>query len=287
MIDRLALKYPLMLLGILGLVVLSGCGDNKYQRAYETAKTLSSDGSLSDTEAVKYLESSEDVLQQLAGIKIKAQNRHLYVLEKLLERYENLKMWPKAIETADKLIDLQPTTIDWYIRKGRAHVRLSKVDESHYEPAERAFRAALELDSDSLRAHYGLGLLYGFHMDKIPRARRHLRQAAYETTITVKNRPEVVDARFALGKLEFQSERFDQAREAFDSILKLESISSESRFLAQKNLGDVARRTGSTELAKQHYHKAYDINPVDSSIRQRLRSLGVEIDDRFERFDRD
>lgn len=267
------------------LWTLTGCGDNKFESAYETAQTLSADGSLTDTESIKYFKSSQELLRELAGIKIKAEQRNLYVLEKLLDRYQNLDMWPRAIETAEKLIQLQPTNAEWYIRKGRAHVQMSTVSESHHEPAERAFRTALEIDANSIRAHFGLGLLYGFHMDEVEKARRHLRKAAYEIPITVKNRPEVVDARFALGKLEFQNGRVNQAKEAFDSILNMESLSSESRFLAQKNLGDVYRRRGSTEMAKQHYHRAYEINPVDSTIRNRLRSLGVEVQDRFNRFE--
>lgn len=265
---------------------VAGCGDNKFQEAYETAKTLSSNGDLTDTQAIKYYGTSQELLRQIAGLKIKAERRNLYVLRQLLGHYEDLEMWSQVVETADKLVGLQPTNKEWYIRKGRAHIQLSTVDSSHHEPAERAFRAALEIDPNSLKAHYGLGVLYGFHMDEGAKARRHLRKAAYETKVTVKNRPEVVDARFALGKFEYETGNLSAARKAFQSILGMESLTSESKFLAQKNLGDVYRRMGSTELAKQHYHQAYNINPVNSSVRDRLRSLGVEIEDRFNRFER-
>lgn len=270
---------------ILSLLALVGCGDSGYKDTYEVAKKLSNRGPLTDTEYVRRLETSEELLDQVAGIKIKAIQRKLYVLEKMLNQYENLKMWPKVIETAKKLVELQPSNIEWYLHQGRAHTNMAGVREESVEKAERSFRTALELEPDSIKAHYGLGILYGFHTGDIKLARRHLNKAANDVEITVKNRPEVVQARFALGKLEYQNGNSSPARETFKSILGMESISQEAKFLAQKNLGDVYRQMGSRELAKQHYHKAYELEPTDSQIRSRLRGLGVEVQDRFNRFE--
>jgi len=262
-----------------------GCGQEDYEETYEVAKQLSQKGPLTDTEYVRRLETSEDLLRQITSLKIRASDRQLYVLRQLLEHYENLRMWNKAQPVAERLTRLQPTKEEWHLRLGRIHATLARQDEDHIELAERAFRTVLEMDSDSVRANYGLGLLYGFHADKPKRGLKFLRRAAHETDVTVKNRPHVVDARFALGKLEFREGRTEPARKAFESILEMDSISKESRFLALKNVGDVYRSRNSTELAKVYYHKAYEIQPTDSSVRSRLRNMGVTVEDRFNRFE--
>jgi lipopolysaccharide biosynthesis regulator YciM len=271
---------------LLFLVVLTaGCGQSDLERTYEVAKRLTDKGSLSDTQYVRHLETSEELLDQIAGITIKASQRRLYVLQQLVNHYENLKMWPKAVEVAKKLSELQPGNIEWYLHLGRFHSNMIASDRSHIEQAERAFRTALEIDPNSIQAHFGLGLLYGFHTDDLNRARQHLEKASYEIPVTVKNRPDVVDARFALGKLEYQEGNLDRARDVFRSILQLESISAQSRFQAHRNLGDVFMSMGVTEMAKQQYHEAYEIQPYNSAIRSKLRNLGVTVEDRYNRFE--
>lgn len=278
-------KRTFAVLSCLFVVALTGCGESEYERTYRVAKELSQKGPLTDTEYVQRLETADELLEQVTSVKIRASERHLYVLQRLLGHYENLEMWNKAVPVAERLTRLQPTNEEWHRHLGRIHSTLSRTDESHVEPAERAFRTALELNPDSIRANYGLGLLYGFHADEVQRGRKFLRRAAYEQNVTVKNRPHVVDARFALGKLEFEKGETAAAQEAFESILEMESISREARFLALKNIGDVHRSRNATELAKQSYHKAYEIEPTDSQIRSRLRNLGVTVEDRFNRFE--
>jgi tetratricopeptide (TPR) repeat protein len=267
------------------VIVLAGCGNEPYEETYQVAKKLSQKGPLTDTEYVRRLETSDELLEQIASLKLRASDRQHYVLRRSLNHYENLRMWNKALPVAEKLTRLQPTKEEWYIRLGRIHATLSRVEEGHIEPAVRAFETALEIDPESVRANYGLGMVYGFHADKPKQGRTYLRKAAYEIPVTVKNRPHVVDARFALGKLEFQEGRTGAAQEAFEKILEMESVSQESRFLALKNLGDVHRSRNAKELAKEYYHKAYDIQPTDSSVRSRLRQLGVTVEDRFNRFE--
>lgn len=270
---------------VMGVFLLAGCGEEPYERTYEVAKELSQKGPLTDTEYVRRLETSNELLEQITSLKIRASERQLYVLRRLLDHYDNLQMWNEALPVAERLTQLQPTKEEWHLRLGRIHATLVRQDDSHIEPAERAFRTVLEMNPNSVRANYGLGLLYAFHADEPKRGRKFLQRAANEIKVTVKNRPHVVDARFALGKLEFGEGRSEAAREAFESILEMSSISKESRFLALKNLGDVYRSRNSTELAKEYYHKAYQIQPTDSSVRSRLRNMGVTVEDRFNRFE--
>ncbi len=270
---------------VISVFLVLGCGQEDYEETYEVAKRLSQKGPLTDTEYVRHLETSDELLKQITSIKIRASNRQHYVLRNLLDHYENLEMWRKAASVAERLTQLQPTKEQWHVRLGRVHARLSQVDEDHIEPAQRAFRTALEINPDSVQANYGLGVLHGFHAGNPDKGRRFLRQAAYKSKVNAKTRPYVVEARFALGKLEFQQDKWEAAREAFEKILDLESISRESRFLALKNVGDVYRSRNSNDLAKKYYQRAYDIEPTDSAVRSRLRSLGVTVEDRFNRFE--
>lgn len=281
MYKKQLLWFPVFFL----LILLTGCGENELQKNYELAKKLSNKGPLTDTGFVRRLETSEELLEQIARVKIKASKQHVYVLEKMLDNYENLKMWNKAAGVAEKLTSLQPGKLKWYIRLGRIHSHLSVRDESHIVQAERAFRTALELEPNSIRAHYGLGVLYGFRTDKIELAREHLKQASFDNKVTVKKRPYIMESRFAFGKFEYSQGNPARAVEPFKSILEMESIPTEARFLAHKNLGDVYKSMNSSELASQHYQKAYDIQPTNSEIRSRLRSLGVSVEDRYNRFE--
>jgi lipopolysaccharide biosynthesis regulator YciM len=272
-----------VLIVLLLSIFLVGCGETDYEKTYRVAKELSSKGSLTDTEYVRRLATSQELLEDIASIKIEASKRKLYVLEQLLDHYEKLDMWPEARKVADRLVELQPTNIEWYLHLGRIHSNLSKVDDSHIKPAERAFKTALEMDPNSIKANYGIGVLYGFRKGNIEQGRRYLEKAGYDNEMTVQNKPIIVDARFALGKLEYQNNNFRAARETFKSILDMTSISTSARAIANKNLGDVYRAMNSTDLAKQAYLRSYDLDPTNSQVRSRLRELGVEISDRFGR----
>lgn len=277
---------PVLILVV--LVGFVGCGDSRgerFERAYRLAQQLSSDGALSDTEVIRYSRVSRSLLERLARLKIKASEREVYVLERLLDSYQNLRMWPRAVEVADQLIRLQPTEPDWYQRKGQVLSQWSRVEPGRAEAAERAFQAALELDPQLLRARYGLGVLYAFRMDRTGEARRQLKRITDRKTVRAKQIPVVVEARFALGKLEFQQGNYRAAQDVYRTISEMGSIDSHSRFLAYKHRGQTYRQIGAPERARRMYQEAYQIQPTNSSVRNALRELGVTLDDRFEKFE--
>jgi len=272
--------------GMLGIVVLvTGCGQSRHEKALQTAKTLMGNGSLSDTEAIKYKEASAELLERLATVKIEASQRQIYVLERLLQRYKNQEMWPKAADVVDQLISLQPTEIRWRLNKGQVHSQWSQVNPDHVEPARNAFRAALELNSESLEAKYGLGILYAFRTDDRERGRRYLRQVADHSPIDVKNRNIIKEARFALGRLDYERSNYSSAANRFRQITEMESISKTSRFMAHRNLGRTYLKMGNRGRAKDSLNKAYKLQPTNSDVRRMLRDLGVELSDRYNRFD--
>lgn len=275
----------LVLLGSLSLVVVA-CGTPDHEQALQTAKELRrSADNLSDTDALKALQASDDLLERLAAIKIEAQQNRLLVLERMAERQLEAGLLPDALNTVNKLIELQPARVNWHRMKGRILTQWGQVDSDRYAGAQEAFDRALGIDPQDLRTHYLYGLLLGFHLDKPDRARRELNRVAFSATITPQNRNLVKDARFALGKLEHQLGNFGGAREAFLSVTDMNGIPQGDRFLAYRNLGDVYRAMGSRERAIEAYRNAYDVNPRDSGIRERLRNLDVEVSDRYSRFE--
>jgi tetratricopeptide (TPR) repeat protein len=265
--------------------LMSGCGQSRQEEALQTARTLMSTGGLSDTEAVRYLETSDELLERLASVKIRAQQNRLYVLEKLTNKYENMRMWPEAAESVDKLVRLQPTEIRWHLAEGRIHSQWSQVDSDHVETAEEAFRTALELDSDSLEAMYGLGVLLAFRAGEPSEGREYLARVADHTPVNVHNREIIKQARFALGRFYYEGGNAGEAVQEFQRIVEMESISPTSRVLAYRNLARSHIELGNRGRARDVLKSAYDLQPYNSQIRGMLRELGVDIDDRYNRFD--
>ena len=266
-------------------VVLSACGQNSREQALETAQELARNGALSDTEAIESLSASNQLLERLASVKIRASQQQVYVLQRLLERYKNQKMWPRASETVDQLIDLQPTESRWHLEKGQIHSSWSQVDPDQVSVARRAYQTVLELSPDSLPARYGLGILHGFRAENPDIARQYLREVVQHQPITSKNRPVIRRSRFALGRLEFEQGNLSAAARSFQAVTEMESIVAEYHFLAHRNLGRTYRQMNDLDRARNHYQKAYEIQPTNSTVRHQLRELGVDVSDRYNRFE--
>lgn len=276
--------FPVALFLLLS-VLLSACGQSPQEQALQTARQLSQTSSLNDTEAITSLSASNDLLERLASVKIKASQRQVYVLKKLLDRYKSQKMWPRAAEIVAQLIDLQPTESRWHLEKGQIYSNWAQVDPRHVEPARRGYQTALELSPDSLAARYGLGILYGFRGDQPERARQYFKQVTKHQPITAKNRPIIRRARFALGRLEFEQGNLRESARQFRSVTKMESIPSRYHFLAYRNLGQTYRAMNNLDRARKSYRQAYKIQPTDDTVRRRLRELGVDVSDRFNRYE--
>lgn len=275
----LSLSISILVFGSV-VLLLSGCGETRHEEALRTARTLMSTGGLSDTEAVQNLETSDQLLERLANVKVTARQDQLYVLEQMLERYEKLRMWSEAAETVDKLIRLQPTEISWRLAKGRIYSRWSQVNPEHVSTAREAFETALELNPDSLEAKYGLGVLLSFRTEDLrERGRSLLNDVANHTPVTVKNREIIKEARFALGRFHYEQGQVASASDYFRQITTMGNITPESRFMAHRNLGRTYLEMGDRNRAREQLRQAYELQPSDPEIRRMLTELGVELDD--------
>ncbi len=255
-------------------VLMSGCGETEAERALRLAKELHQTNSLSDTEVIRNLQASERMLDRLVRVKIQAAEWRIRTLRRLIDRYMVRNMWPEAAREIEKLIELQPTNADWYFRKGQIYSQWARVEEEKAVEARQAFEVALQLEPDHLKARYGLGVVHAFRLENIEQGRRYLEQVGYETEEVVKKRETIKNARFALGRLEHQEGNFTAAVEALEAIVEMRGVSSDSRFFALKNIGQIYEETGSAGLAREYYLRANRLYGRDPEVNQALERLG-------------
>ncbi|MFB6357351.1 MAG: tetratricopeptide repeat protein [bacterium] len=277
-----------LLLSATLLFGLGGCGtESKRERALRLAKQLSNTGDLSDTEVVKNLKASNELLKKLASIKLEASTRQAYVLEKLVLRYEEMNMLKKAARYADQWVQLQPGDARAHLIRGRIYSKMANLDKHYARMAERAFQKALSFKPDLLEAKFGLGTLYAFRLDNVSKGREFLEEVALHTRVRAKHIEVIKEARFALGKLEYEQGNYGVARKVFQKIVDMDGITSASKLLAHRNLGRTYRRLNLSDQALKHYRKAYEIDPSNQRVREALTNMGHPPDDRISRFQSD
>jgi tetratricopeptide (TPR) repeat protein len=90
----------------------------------------------------------------------------------------------------------------------------SGLREEYYALSESAYLRAIELDERYLRPRFGLGVLYVFELGRPGEAIPHLRRYLDISTRDV-------DAMFLLARAYYDTERWDEALELYDRIIKL------------------------------------------------------------------
>jgi tetratricopeptide (TPR) repeat protein len=92
--------------------------------------------------------------------------------------------------------------------------RESGLRERYYALSESAYLRAIELDERYLRPRFGLGVLYVFELGRPGEAIPHLQRYLDISTRDV-------DAMFLLARAYYATERWDEALELYDRIIKL------------------------------------------------------------------
>ncbi len=256
--------------------LLSACGQTPQEEALQTAKRLARTADLSDTEAIESLEHSQRLLDRLVEIQMSAAEWNLHVTRKLMDYYRRQEMWPKAVEQAEKLIQIQPTHARWYYLKGQIYGEWSQVDPEKVELAIDALRVALDLEPELYEAKYYLGLLKAFRQGEVARGRQHLEEVAYDLPLTAQNRPLVRRARFTLGKLEFEINNVSAARDIYHSILEMERLPRADKFRTHRLLSQVYRTMGAHQLAANQLRHAASIYPDDPRLQRQMKELGID-----------
>ncbi|MGH2574567.1 MAG: tetratricopeptide repeat protein [Ignavibacteria bacterium] len=69
--------------------------------------------------------------------------------------FQNIKMYPEAINDYDKYIEMRPSNHSAYMNRGNAHERLK-----HYDLAMKDYNKVLELKPNDTIAHFNRGIIH-------------------------------------------------------------------------------------------------------------------------------
>ncbi|MDQ6829690.1 MAG: tetratricopeptide repeat protein, partial [Gemmatimonadota bacterium] len=81
--------------------------------------------------------------------------------------------------------------------------------------------------------------------------------------------PSYISGYIVLGQALFESQRFEEARQAFETALNLDP----ENLIALKQLGDVARQNGDNESARAWYQRLLEVDPQNEEIAAQLETL--------------
>jgi tetratricopeptide (TPR) repeat protein len=141
-----------------------------------------------------------------------------------------------AFNEAERIAPNDPITQTYL---GRLYLR-----QRRWPDAERAFRRALEVDSDSAEAHYGLSVA-------LPR-QNFVEQGIDHALLAVGLRHEFPEAHFQLGALMSRMGWYERAVQAFELSLHLRP----GFVFGHRYLSQIYGRIGRTDLADRHRQEA-------------------------------
>ncbi|MFO7818557.1 MAG: tetratricopeptide repeat protein [Thermodesulfobacteriota bacterium] len=90
------------------------------------------------------------------------------VLFMLGQRFMQMRAWDKALEFWNRFLELQPENNIALTQKGFCFFQ-----KEEYSKARDVFNRLLSLDDRDYRAHYNLGMLYKYYLEKPDLAREH------------------------------------------------------------------------------------------------------------------
>lgn len=161
----------------------------------------------------------------------------------------DLSLWQQAVRE-------EPLRAAFWDRLG-----LTFTERSQWQPAERALRHALELDSSLYNPWHNLGVLLA--------ATRRPAEAAEAYRRALERRPRAVNTYVNLGRVLLATREVDAAYDAFREALRIKPDHAEAQRLA----GMTALRLGRQEEAERHLRAAARLAPHDPRIQQALRKL--------------
>ncbi|MBV9294019.1 MAG: VCBS repeat-containing protein [Acidobacteriaceae bacterium] len=162
----------------------------------------------------------------------------------------------QALPYLEKVLDQTPGNARVLLLVGQIH----SADE-HFETAEKYFRQALEADSHSPRAYYGLGLAL-VKLGRVDEARDYFKQA-----ITLQ--PDYADAINDLGALYMQQGKISDAIAAFQYGIRV----APDEDILYLNLGRTYTRLGQIDKAREVMQQLLDRKPDDKTARHALEEL--------------
>lgn len=169
----------------------------------------------------------------------------------------------KEIELLRKVLTMSPSFPRAHLALGKALLRDGKVTEAIVELQE-----ATRLDPQSGEAHYQLGLALS-RADRKNEAAVEVKKGRNLSSADERNQNINLD--IAEGRAAFDKGDLDQAATKFRHAIKLQPEAPD----AYRYLGMVLEKEGDNSGASEAYQKAIDLNPGDTSTREKLQRLSV------------
>lgn len=152
-----------------------------------------------------------------------------------------------------------------YAKRGWAYYELG---EDYYAQARNDLKTALRLDSSLPDAHNNLGLLE-VAAGNVEQAVKH-----YKTALAKHSRTEFkefeANVQSNLGDAYLLLGEMDEAKAAFEEVVKIAPVDVSLTVEAQKNLGLLADQEGQLDDAVQHFEAVLEETPEDHAIRYKL-----------------
>jgi len=169
----------------------------------------------------------------------------------------------KEIELLRKVLTMSPSFPRAHLALGKALLRDGKVTEAIVE-----LQKATRLDPQNGEAHYQLGLALS-RADRKDEAALEVKKGRDLSSADERNQNINLD--IAEGRTAFDKGDLDQAETKFRHAIKLQPEAS----VAYRYLGLVLEKEGDNSGASQAYQKAIDLNPGDTSTKERLQRLSA------------
>jgi tetratricopeptide (TPR) repeat protein len=169
-----------------------------------------------------------------------------------------MQQLPRARNSLEGAISRNPTSAGYQEKLGTVLMLLEE-----WEPAEAAFRRAIELDGQLFKAHYKLG--------RVLERRGNPQEALREYTLAIQSGPRFIDGYRSLGRLYADLGYLDQSARVLQSGLEVVIQGTEDEAQLHHLLGTVHQERRDYDGAIQQFRAALDIVP---SMRDSQFALG-------------
>lgn len=160
-----------------------------------------------------------------------------------------------AVKSFQKAIELEPKNPVLYTELGKLY------SVSEPQKARENFARAKKLKSDYLDSQIQDALTY--------EAEQNLDEAIKRLEEVVKNYPLIIESKFQLGRLYFNSNRIDDAISQFEDVLFLFPQHSNSLY----SLGLAYAKKGEKEKAISYFERVLQLNPANQEVINKIQEL--------------
>ncbi|MBN1648583.1 MAG: hypothetical protein JW874_11180 [Spirochaetales bacterium] len=206
------------------VLIMTSCSDVKQKllKAMQDLEIQEYEDTPTSEEKIEKLKEEIEKQQQIVDAKVQAGMQISIHFKMLTLEYIFLNMYGPALTSVVKAIEIDPTNYKLLYLAGVCSAQLGKATgpinrrNEYFLDAEYYYLRALDLREDYEDALYGLGVLYGFEMERYFSAKEYLEKL-------IKIKPKREDARFALAHVYAALGWIKEAGDQFDEIITTSS----------------------------------------------------------------